>query len=480
MVFNPSQQQKDDLALAESFGFEIDSSAYSVRDAWYSLSLIGTKLRKRLETVGGNSSWTLQQLEEAEKPKTVPESATIGFDNVTENSIMVFWNPHSDGGSPITGYHLVLKNEDTGQTIMESNTSYNVTNQFFQNLDPGTNYKAYVIVINSIGNSFEQSNGFKTLGAPPVVVPPVVVPPVVVPPTYDFIIEPDGKVRMFRLGAVEYTEIKVFPDSVQDFINRGIGRLLTSQERAIPYPRPEPEPELKFCLNAYNIRDSGSVYSTHYESITQQKVEELQQTQLVVACDADYLPTEKQVQDFYGFTPLPPTVDTSIDSTMVSQSIGAFILKDGRVKGEILYIANQSFNPFYYGKNLISLVQIKSKSGTGIVIKPNNLNFTQTERDERIQINESVENFKELLIDFFVWDSPVSMLKFSETKQIQVVEELPPPDDPQPCESGFHKDFSGKCVPDDPIGELPRDKLIDTIKGFLFGTVALSLLARKY
>ena len=77
------------------------------------------------------------------------------------------------------------------------------------------------------------------------------------------------------------------------------------------------------------------------------------------------------------------------------------------------------------------------------------------------------------------------MLPFSETKQIQVVEELPPPDpfDPQPpstCEIGFHKDFSGKCVPDDPIGELPRDKLIDTLKGFLFGTVALSLLARKY
>jgi len=285
---------------------------------------------------------------------------------------------------------------------------------------------------------------------------------------------------MFRIGAIEYTEIKVFPDNVQSYIDRNIGRLLTAQERAIPYPRPEPEPELKFCLNAYNIRDSGSVYSTHYESITAQKVEELQQTQLTVACNADYLPTEKQVQDFYGFTPLPPAVDTSIDSTMVSQSIGAFILKDGRVKGEILYIANQSFNPFYYGKNLTSLVQIKSKSGVSIAIKPNNLNFTQTQRDERIQINEDIGNFKELTIDFFVWDTPLSMLIFSETKQIQVVEELPPdPDEPKPCEIGFHKDFSGKCVPDDPIGELPRDKLIDTLKGFLFGTVALSLLAGK-
>ena len=50
---------------------------------------------------------------------TVPESATIGFDNVTENSVLIFWNPHGDGGSPITSYHVTLKNEDTGQTILQ-------------------------------------------------------------------------------------------------------------------------------------------------------------------------------------------------------------------------------------------------------------------------------------------------------------------------------------------------------------------------
>jgi hypothetical protein len=461
MVFNWTQEQQDYADLAVKFGYPENND----RSEWYTNISIGMDLQDRINAVGGAE--TMTELKQKENP-TVPESATIGFDNVTENSAYMFWNPHSDGGSAITGYHLVIKNEDTGQTITESNTSYNVTNTLLQNLDSGTNYKGYVIVINAVGNSFEQSNGFKTLG---------VIPTIPTIPTYDFIIESDGKVRMFRIGAVEYTEIKVFPDSVQSYIDRGVSRLLTAEERAIPYPRIE----LKFCVNVYNIRDSGSVYSTHYESITQQRVEELQQTQLVIACEADYLPTEKQVQDFYGFTPLPPAVDTSIDSTMISQSIGAFILKDGRIKGEILYIANESFNPFYYGKNLTSLVQIKSKTGISIAIKPNNLNFTQTERDERIQINEDIGNFKELIIDFFVWDSPVSMLIFSETKQIQVVEELPPnPDKPDKCEIGFHKDFSGKCVPDNPIGELPRDKLIDTLKGFLFGTVALSLLARKY
>ena len=174
-------------------------------------------------------------------------------------------------------------------------------------------------------------------------------------------------------------------------------------------------------------------------------------------------------------------VDKSINSMMVSQSIGAFILRDGRVRGEILYIANQSFNPYYYGKNLTSLVQIKSKSGVVLAVKSNNVNFTETQRDERIQIDESSGNFKELIIDFFIWDSPVGMKAFSENKQIQVVEELPV-DDPNfaPCPSGFHKDFSGKCVADDPIGQVPRDKLMDTLKGFLFGSIALSLLARKY
>ena len=169
---------------------------------------------------------------------------------------------------------------------------------------------------------------------------------------------------------------------------------------------------------------------------------------------------------------------------MVSQSIGAFILKDGRINGEILFIANQSFNPFYYGKNLTSLVQIKSKSGVVIAIKTNNLNFTENERDERITIQETAGNFKELVIDFFVWDSPLSMQIFAQQKQIQIVEELPPPpDDPdkfKPCPAGYHKDFSGKCVADDPVGEIPKDRLIETLKGFLFGTVALSLLARKY
>jgi len=355
---------------------------------------------------------------------------------------------------------------------------------------------------NQYGNSPESKIEFKTLG---IITPTPTPTPVVIPDgfhqmpdgsimadsdMYDFIIESDGLVRMFRIGTSQYTEIKVTPENVTSYIDRNISRLLTAEERAIPYPRitPTPTPVPTFCVNVYAIRDSGSVYSISYPEITAAKVAELQQTQYVVFCNAETVPTEKQVQDFYGFTPVPPQVDTTINSTMVSQSVGAFILKDGRITGEVLYIANQSFNPFYYDKQITSLIQIKSKSGVVIAIKSNNLNFTQTERDERITIDESAGNFKELLIDFFVWDSPLSQIIFSETKQIQIVDEtdVAPADpfDPKPpvktCPAGYHKDFSGKCVADDPVGEIPKDRLIETLKGFLFGTVALSLLARKY
>jgi hypothetical protein len=473
--YSLSAQEQAWIVIGKQYGASVSGSG-TIEELFRARDL-GRQIETRLQAVGGDLSWTLEQLIRAETPVSVPNSATIGFTGVTENSFLVFWDPNGDGGSPITGYHLVIKNEDTGQTITELNTSYNTTSTLIQNLESGTNYKAYVIVINAIGNSFEQSFGVKTLGT--------VLPPKPEPPVYNFIIESDGLVRMFRLGAVQYTEIKVKPESVQDFINRGVSRLLTAAERAIPYPRVEPEPEPTFCVNVYNIRDSGSVYATSYTAITAAKVAELKLTKFVLSCEATTLPTEKEIQDFYGFTPIPPEVDTSINSTMVSQSVGAFILKDGIIKGEILYIANQSFNPFYYSeiKNLTSFVQIKSKSGIPLIIKPNGLNFTATERDERIQINEGhsgeLKNYKEITIDFLVLKSPSDMRAFTSNKQIQVIEE-PPPDEPKPCQIGYHKDFSGKCVPDDPEPEIPRDKLIDTLKGFLFGTLALSLLARKY
>ena len=410
MVFNPTQQQIALEKLVKDFGIAIPVPSYGgkAQDTFWANVNLGIILQARLNAVGGAENMT--QLLEKEKPDSIPQMPTISVNNISDNSASVNWIPYQYDKPTVTSFHFVLKNQDTGQTIFEDNLMSGARNSYLTNLEAGTNYKGYLIAVNAIGNSTENSIGFKTTG------------------------------------------IKV---------------------------EPEPEP-ITYCVNVYTLDSGGNVLSDHYDAISIPKFEQLiSQNKFIFLCKDGIIPTEQQVRDHYGYT--APVEDSSINSMMISQSVGAFILKDGRVKGEILYIANTAFNSFYYGKNLTSLVQIKSKSGIPIVVKPNNLNFTNTERDERIQIDEAVGNFKELIVDFFVWKSTTDLRQFSADKQIQVVEELPPPEEPdfKPCQIGYHKDFSGKCVPDDPLPEIPRDKLIDTLKGFLFGTVALSLLARK-
>jgi hypothetical protein len=347
-------------------------------------------------------------------------------------------------------------------------------NSYESNLNSGTNYKAYLIAVNAIGNSSENSIGFKTTG--------IKVEPE--PEPEPIIISVEVQAILTKFDNNDYTFPSWFNNNIEfvkngsitsnEFLN-AFNNLLESQtiiDKTIV---------ITYCVNVYTLDSGGNVLSDHYDKINLSNLQNLiNENKYVFYCDDGIIPTEQQVRDFYGYT--APVEDSSINSTMVSQSVGAFILKDGRLKGEILYIANTAFNPFYYGKSITSLVQIKSKSGIPIAVKPNVLNFTNTQRDERIQIDEAVGNFKELIVDFFVWRSTTDLRQFSANKQIEVVEELPPPDEPdfKPCQIGYHKDFSGKCVPDDPLPELPRDKLIDTLKGFLFGTVALSLLARKY
>ena len=96
MVFVWTQAQQDLADLAVRFGQAEESVN---RSTWYSNIQIGEQIQIRINAVGGAE--TIEELLEKEKPKTVPESATIGFDNITDKSVLVFWNPHSDGGSAI-------------------------------------------------------------------------------------------------------------------------------------------------------------------------------------------------------------------------------------------------------------------------------------------------------------------------------------------------------------------------------------------
>ena len=440
-----------------------------------------------------------------------PTAVNITINQITENSASVNWSPMGDGASSITGYHYVLVNNSTGQTIKEIDVPAGQRNSFETNLDQGTSYKAFVIAKNKFGNSVESSKSLRTLGINILEENKRIAEEQRVQREFDREMEELKKIEIqqktqtvvkpvdlgFNLDGTTYPIIQ--PEIIKDgFHKMPDGSIMADSEMDKPFtlefnpPVFAEEIEENYSVNVYNIRDNGDVFATTYLNISGAKLEELSKSFFVLSVDTDRLPTNKEVQDFYGFTStvteFGKTSDNKIDSTMVSQSIGAFILKDGRVNGEILFIANQSFNPFYYGKNLTSLVQIKSKSGVVIAIKTNNLNFTENERDERITIQETAGNFKELVIDFFVWDSPLSMQIFAQQKQIQIVDEtdLAPADpfDPKPpvktCPAGYHKDFSGKCVADDPAPDIPKDRLIETLKGFLFGTVALSLLARKY
>ena len=281
---------------------------------------------------------------------TVPKIPNLSVYDITENSVMLSWSPNS---SPVTKYHLVIKNQDTGQTKYELDQGRE-GEMAVQGLDLATNYKAYIIATNEMGNSPEKSISFKT-----------------------------------------------------------IGKKLTEIVPEIPIETPIETPIIHI------------------------------------------------------------SPDTSIKSNMVSQSIGAFTLSKGRLKGDIIYIAEKSFNPYYYNKPLTSIVQIKDQAGFVIKLKPNNLNFTAIQRDERISIDEHVGDVPAVHVEFYVWKSLDEPLVFSEKKIDLVAAEV----GLQPCQIGFHRDFNGKCVPDN---EAPKDRLMDTLKGFLFGTVALSLLARKY
>ena len=140
------------------------------------------------------------------------------------------------------------------------------------------------------------------------------------------------------------------------------------------------------------------------------------------------------------------------NNSMISQSVGAFQIKDDRIQGEILYIANKSFDSFFYNKKITSFVQFKNELGVVLGIKENNLNFTETERDERIQINELSHGLKKLNLEFFVM-LPDGEGSFTDVKTLTVTEQ----------------------ISTDVKTSIPDDKFMKALKGLFIGTLALSL-----
>ena len=260
----------------------------------------------------------------------------------------------------------------------------------------------------------------------------------------------NSNIGFVKNGSISSNE---FLDSFNSLLQAG-----TIIDKTIPV-------EKEYDVTVLRINEFGGVYAELFYGIKGNKLLELEYQFLVILSDKPR-PTDDEVRDYYNF------VDTSIDSNMVSQSIGAFTLKDGKVTGKIIYIAESAFNSYYYNKTIYSTIQIKDQAGNTIKLKTNNLNFTATERDETITINEGVGDLNAVKIEFYVSKNVDGTLPFTLKKVDEIVaQEI----GLKPCPIGQHRNFNGKCVADDQPSIGGKPSVIALLGGVtaLIGTLAL-------
>ncbi len=156
----------------------------------------------------------------------------------------------------------------------------------------------------------------------------------------------------------------------------------------------------------------------------------------------------------------PPEDDIKLG--MVLQSPTGFRIENNRLIGQIGFIATESFNEFWFGKDITSITQIKDKFGAVIQMKENRLNFTQTERDELINIDSSASDQTDLIVEFFVIVSLADLRRFAESIQLTVTQE-------------------GQTEPTNGNGGLKFGSggVLSKITGGFFGLLALCLLTEK-
>jgi len=129
-----------------------------------------------------------------------------------------------------------------------------------------------------------------------------------------------------------------------------------------------------------------------------------------------------------------PEENLTITNNMITQKVNYFSIINGRAKGEITFTITDSFNPYYFNKNIINLIQFKTPNGINILpqVKQNTLRFTQTERDETIQYDEDMQGNTRATVESFVWDSTLSQ-PFSKVFSVEISATEPP----KPISSGF-------------------------------------------
>ena len=127
--------------------------------------------------------------------------------------------------------------------------------------------------------------------------------------------------------------------------------------------------------------------------------------------------------------------DISITDNMVTQQVINFNIINGRAVGSIKFLATNNFNSFWYGKNIVNIIQFKDPNGANILtyVKENRLNFTETEPDEVINYDEDMKGNTRATVESFVWSSATQPTAFSKKYTIDISEKEPP----KPIQAGF-------------------------------------------
>jgi len=129
----------------------------------------------------------------------------------------------------------------------------------------------------------------------------------------------------------------------------------------------------------------------------------------------------------------PPEENLTVNDNMVTQQVINFNIINGRAVGSIKFVATNNFNPHWYNKNIVNIIQIKDPNGAVLLTKENRLNFTQTEPDEILSYDEDVKQNTRATIESFVWSSSTQPTAFSKMYSVNISETEPP----KPTTSGF-------------------------------------------
>ncbi len=175
----------------------------------------------------------------------------------------------------------------------------------------------------------------------------------------------------------------------------------------------------EFLDTYYYLSNKGVIHAQIIEPIIEEPIIELPELLPEVSAEID----------------TPPPVSMGITDNMVTQQLINFNIVNGRAVGSIRFIATENFNPYYYGRDLVNIIQFKDPNGASILrtVKENRLNFTETERDEVLNYSEDMQGNTRVIVESFVWSSTTTPSAFSKMYSIEISEAEPP----KPIQAGF-------------------------------------------